>query len=634
MTTRSKLHIWVLFSFLPILLGNHSPSSDSIPQKIIHLNQWQYLVETGSNGLNIKNITSPEILNSEKWKPLSSTAEIMKLHSGKILWVKTKLPDWKGDDPSIYIGSDSYNMQVFYNGKMIYQVKDFNSEANKYFRWHQELIHLPNYTKGSEIIFKIKPGEKFLVIFEDIIFGSATEIIRSIFKSSIIYLILIGIIFIAGAAAVIIYITLIKTKLLIYLLMFLFSAGVVISSNNPFLQLVINIPALFYNLNYIFLNIGSVCLYLMIEVIVLKKYKKIINIIWKTKLIFLIFLITVLSYTNLIFNDFLKYYIISSIIIISIANTILFLSALKSNYESRILYTGISGVYLSLITEIIMILYHGINNTYGYKIKAMPFGLLIFVGTILWYAIHHYMLTVKEKEMSKKIEFEAVKRENETRFLFAKRLIDSQESERNRIALGLHDSVGQKLLLVKNLILSRAKKSYDDTEKKFLQGVNDLTGETISEIRNIIYNLRPQHLDQLGLSAAIETMVENQSASSDINFAVNIDKIDDCFTKSDEINFFRIVQECLNNIVKHSNSKDAFIDIQKRDGIILMQVKDNGKKSKENKNTLNGMGLVGIRERSRMIGAELNMDINGENGSIVVLKYPIKQELLREQEND
>ena len=172
----------------------------------------------------------------------------------------------------------------------------------------------------------------------------------------------------------------------------------------------------------------------------------------------------------------------------------------------------------------------GINNTFGYLIRALPFGFLIFVGSILWYAIHDYILTVKEKEISKQIEFEAVKRENETRFLFAKRLIDSQESERNRIAMGLHDSVGQKLLLVKNLMLSRLRKSDDDSEKTFIQGINDLTGETINEIRNIIYNLRPQHLDQLGLSAAIETLVENLASSSEINFVINLDKIDNfCF---------------------------------------------------------------------------------------------------------
>jgi two-component system sensor histidine kinase DegS len=193
--------------------------------------------------------------------------------------------------------------------------------------------------------------------------------------------------------------------------------------------------------------------------------------------------------------------------------------------------------------------------------------------------------------------------------------------------------VGQKLLIVKNLLLSSVRKSFNDTEKKYLQGINDLTGEAINEIRNIIYNLRPQHLDHLGLSTAIETLVENISDSSGIKFIINIDKIDNLFPKSDEINFFRIVQESLNNIVKHSNAKDAIIDIKKRDGVIALIVKDNGKNSKKNSGALNGMGLVGIRERSRMIGAQLDLNINGEDGTTLILKYPIKQDFLYKEVN-
>ena len=91
------------------------------------------------------------------------------------------------------------------------------------------------------------------------------------------------------------------------------------------------------------------------------------------------------------------------------------------------------------------------------------------------------------------------------------------------------------------------------------------------------------------------------------------------------------MQECLNNIVKHSNGESAFIDIQKQDGVVFMQVKDNGKASIENKHNFSGMGLVGIRERSRMIGAELNMEINGESGTTIILTYPIKQDLLSKE---
>ncbi len=625
-----KLHLAFFFAILFLFIQVPAALSNTTPQQnIIPLNNWQYVTESQGGSLNPGDLNAPQSGTTVKWQRLSSTTDILKFHAGEIIWLKTKLPDWEGDHPAIYLGNAAYNMQVFLNDKMIYQVDDFDSRKDKYIRWHQVLIDLPDYKKGDDLIVKIRPGDKTAVNFENIILGSSEEIIRSLFRSSFITLLLIALMFITAAAAVIVYFTLMRANLLIYLTIFLLAAVVLISVNNSFLQMIINMPALFYNLNYIFLNAGSVVLFLMIELIVLKKYKLIINIIWKFKLAFMFFTIALLNMSDLIFNDLLKYFLITSIISILIATVTILLSTSKGRYESRILYMGVSAIYLSSIIEIILINTRGITNTFGYSITAMPYGFLLFVGSILWYAAHNYLQTIREKEESKHIEFEAVKRENETRFLFTKKLIDSQENERNRIALELHDSVGQKLLLVKNMILSRVKKSSEDMEKNFLYRVSDLTQETVNEIRNIIYNLRPQHLDQLGLSTAIETLVESLSSSSGINFVLNMDKIDDHIKKPDEINFFRILQEFLNNVVKHSNAKDAFIDILKEDGSIIMRVKDNGKSSKGNGRVLKGMGLVGVRERSQMIGAELNLDINGEDGTTVILKYPVKQKSLQ-----
>lgn len=75
-----------------------------------------------------------------------------------------------------------------------------------------------------------------------------------------------------------------------------------------------------------------------------------------------------------------------------------------------------------------------------------------------------------------------------------------------------------------------------------LQVISDLAGETIQEIRNITYNLRPQYLDQLGLTAAIETVVEKVSETSVVKFHMNVDQIDKIFSNANEIKFYRIVQ--------------------------------------------------------------------------------------------
>lgn len=271
-----------------------------------------------------------------------------------------------------------------------------------------------------------------------------------------------------------------------------------------------------------------------------------------------------------------------------------------------------------------IILLEGVNSDFK-SYAAMFFGMILFVATIMWAAFQKYRETNREKETMRQNEFESIKRENEAREIFASKLIESQENERNRIALELHDSVGQKLLLVQNRILSRIKNSGNDTNVKSLEDVSELTSETIQEIRNIIYNLRPEHLDHLGLKTAIETLVENLSNNSAIKFDFNIDEIDELFIKTEEINFFRIVQESLNNIIKHSGATKAFIDIKVAGDVLLMAIKDNSDIQKPQTGSVyKGIGLAGMRERAKMIGAELNIDIHGKAGNIVSLKYHLK----------
>ena len=78
-------------------------------------------------------------------------------------------------------------------------------------------------------------------------------------------------------------------------------------------------------------------------------------------------------------------------------------------------------------------------------------------------------------------------------------------------------------------------------------------------MKELSYNLRPYRLDQLGLTAALRAMIDTASAASQTAFSVEIDEIDDVFPKESEINFYRIVQECINNILKHSQAAEASI---------------------------------------------------------------------------
>ena len=147
---------------------------------------------------------------------------------------------------------------------------------------------------------------------------------------------------------------------------------------------------------------------------------------------------------------------------------------------------------------------------------------------------------------------------------FSRQLIASQENERKRIAAELHDSLGQRLVIIQNqaLLLLQTRAGLSGLTGSQRERVEEISAEAsgaVREVKDLSYNLRPYRLDQLGLTAALRAMIETASAAAQTVFSVESDEIDDVFPKQWEINFYRIVQECINNILKHSQAAEASI---------------------------------------------------------------------------
>src|ERR1044072_1748058 len=115
---------------------------------------------------------------------------------------------------------------------------------------------------------------------------------------------------------------------------------------------------------------------------------------------------------------------------------------------------------------------------------------------------------------------------------FARQLIESQEGERKRIAAELHDSLGQNLLIVKNRAQLGQLAAHKEPEllEQFEWIVNSAT-QSIEEVREIAQNLRPYHLDRLGLTKALEVMLEKVAATTNIKFISELVPLDDLFSK-------------------------------------------------------------------------------------------------------
>lgn len=221
-----------------------------------------------------------------------------------------------------------------------------------------------------------------------------------------------------------------------------------------------------------------------------------------------------------------------------------------------------------------------------------------------------------------------IKKEKQRQEEFTKKLIQSQEDERKRIAGGLHDSLGQNLLILKNKALIGIKKTDDPKFKEQMSEISELASSTIDEVRVISYDLRPYELDRLGLTKTITSMVERAGNSTNINFTGEIENIDKTFSPEIEINIYRILQECLSNTIKHSEAADVTVQLKKFEKTISISISDNGKgfnvEKKFSDSERKGFGLRGIPERVKLFGGEFNIESEPGKGTRIRITLPIK----------
>jgi signal transduction histidine kinase len=206
------------------------------------------------------------------------------------------------------------------------------------------------------------------------------------------------------------------------------------------------------------------------------------------------------------------------------------------------------------------------------------------------------------------------------------RLIATQDEERRRIARDLHDSVGQlvaALSMNNGLIQADAKNLKPGASEAVRQNVQ-LVEQLSREIRTISHLLHPPLLDEVGLLPAIKSFAQGFAERSNIHVTVEFSPDIGRLAPNVEISVFRIIQECLTNIYRHSGSKTASIKLwPSRDNLLTVQVRDEGKGIPAEKrhpaysSNGHGMGLSGMRERVRELGGKLEVQSNGKGTSII-----------------
>lgn len=272
------------------------------------------------------------------------------------------------------------------------------------------------------------------------------------------------------------------------------------------------------------------------------------------------------------------------------------------------------------------------------------FGFFIVVVYLI-NKIHSLQFMLEEKIEGRTTDLrneilEREKTENELKFQSSKlsqltmRLQTIREEENLIISREIHDELGQSLTAMK-IEVNRMMKAHPDDEAIAVQlnQLSDSIDDTIKTIRKISTRLRPRLLDQLGFLSAVEWHINDFSSRTGIVCSLRVDDENFDLRMIDANALFRIIQESLTNIARHSKATSVIVSIETGiDDNLRVSIKDNGIGMPESAlRKDNSLGIIGMNERARMLGGNLDIGTPPDGGTEVIVTVPFNQIL---QEND
>jgi signal transduction histidine kinase len=204
-------------------------------------------------------------------------------------------------------------------------------------------------------------------------------------------------------------------------------------------------------------------------------------------------------------------------------------------------------------------------------------------------------------------------------------LMLAQDEERRRLARELHDSTGQTLTAIQlNLSLLMNEFSLSPENRARIEHTVELANHAMGEVRTISHLLHPPLLDEAGLCIALRTFIEGFEERSRIAVATDLPASFERLSPELETALFRIVQECLTNVHRHSGSKDASIRLARENGSVMLEVADAGRGMPQGNNGSSqktGVGIRGMQERVRLLNGVLEF-LDARPGTLVRIKLP------------
>ncbi len=234
-------------------------------------------------------------------------------------------------------------------------------------------------------------------------------------------------------------------------------------------------------------------------------------------------------------------------------------------------------------------------------------------------------IVLNYRDITERHQAERVLRESREQLReLARRLLAVREEERTAVAREIHDELGQALTALKMdvaWLASRASKKGGATIER-LRAMRLLVDETVETVRRIATDLRPGVLDDLGLVAAIEWQAEEFERRTGVRTTVQIGTRQPDLDDGRTTTVFRILQEALTNVARHADARHVDVSFAVRHGVVILDVRDDGRGISHEHGDTGGLGISGMRERAALWGGELEIARLEEGGTRVTARIP------------
>lgn len=219
------------------------------------------------------------------------------------------------------------------------------------------------------------------------------------------------------------------------------------------------------------------------------------------------------------------------------------------------------------------------------------------------------------------------------------KILEAQENERKRIARDIHDGPAQHManVIMKADICEKIIKKNFEEGLRELADLKESVRSALKEVRNIIFDLRPMSLDDLGLNLTIQETIKSIIKESDIEIDLKLKPITDEIEPIIQVAVYRIIQEIFNNIKKHAFAKHASVKFDYGTKYLMIKITDNGR-GFDVEETLNNVrtkagsyGLIGIYDRVNQLQGEIQIKSSLGKGTVYTIKLPINREVLKDE---